>query len=218
MASESETGAPDPGAGSTEARQGSERGRRRRQFLITATSTLGGVGVGAAAVPFIRSWSPSAKARARAAPVQLDISRLRPGELLTATWAGRPVWVLRRTPDMLSALEQPNLLARLRDPESTVDAQQPDYAANPFRSRRPEYLVLVALCTHLGCIPDFRPRPDDGPSGVPWHGGFFCPCHGSMFDLAGRVYKAVPAPTNLVVPRHDYVDAATVEIGRDGAA
>ncbi|MAT65920.1 MAG: ubiquinol-cytochrome c reductase iron-sulfur subunit [Gammaproteobacteria bacterium] len=188
---------------------------QRRRFLTIATSAIGGVGVGAAAVPFVASWQPSAKARARAAPVRIGIGNLRPGELLTGTWAGRPVWVLRRTRAMLDSLEAPGLIARLRDPDSTVRAQQPDYAVNAYRARRPECLVLVALCTHLGCIPSFQPEPEIRDGGERWYGGFFCPCHGSKFDLAGRVYKAVPAPTNLVVPPHYYVDAATIEVGRD---
>ena len=188
----------------------------RRKFLTLATTAVGGAGVIGAAVPFVQYWQPSAKARAGAAPIRIDIARLAPGALLTDSWAGKPVWVLRRAPEMIANLENPALTSALSDPDSAVETQQPPYATNATRSIRPDILVLVALCTHLGCVPSFAPDPDEAPLGGDWFGGFFCPCHGSSFDLAGRVYRGVPAPTNLVVPPHHYLDEHTLEIGRDG--
>ncbi len=188
---------------------------QRRRFLTITTSVVGAVGVAGAAVPFVQSWKPSARARALAAPIRVDVSRLAPGRLVTESWAGRPVWILHRTPEMLANLETPDLIAGLRDPDSKVETQQPAYATNARRSIKPEYLVLVAICTHLGCVPSFFPDPDSQPAGQRWFGGYFCPCHGSSFDLAGRVFQSVPAPTNLVVPPHHYVDPTTIEIGRD---
>jgi ubiquinol-cytochrome c reductase iron-sulfur subunit len=191
------------------------RNAARRKFLTLATTAVGGAGVVGAAVPFIQYWQPSAKARAGAAPIRIDIARLAPGALLTDSWAGKPVWVLRRDPEMIATLEAPELIGALSDADSTVETQQPPYAVNPLRSIRPDILVLVALCTHLGCVPAFAPDPDEAPLGGDWFGGFFCPCHGSTFDLAGRVYQGVPAPTNLVVPPHRYLDEHTLEVGRD---
>lgn len=187
----------------------------RRKFLTIATATVGGVGAVGAAVPFIQYWQPSAKARAGAAPIRINIARLAPGALLTESWAGKPVWVLRRDDTMMSRLRDPALLRELSDPNSSIESQQPPYATNALRSIRPDVLVLVALCTHLGCVPLFAPDPEYSPLGGEWFGGFFCPCHGSSFDLAGRVYQGVPAPTNLVVPPHRYLDDHTIEVGRD---
>lgn len=187
----------------------------RRRFLVAATSVVGAVGVAGAAVPFLASWWPSARAQAAGAPVEVDISKLEPGALLTVEWRGKPVWILRRTKETLDNLSK--LTDKLRDPDSTVD-QQPPYARNEYRSRKPEYLVCVGICTHLGCSPTFRPEiapPDLGPD---WLGGFFCPCHGSRFDLAGRVYMGVPAPTNLVVPPYTYLTETRILIGKDGGA
>ncbi|HID48867.1 MAG TPA: ubiquinol-cytochrome c reductase iron-sulfur subunit [Chromatiales bacterium] len=187
----------------------------RRRFLVAATSVVGAVGVAGAAVPFLASWWPSARAQAAGAPVEADISKLEPGALLTVEWRGKPVWILRRTKETLDNLSK--LTDKLRDPDSTVD-QQPPYARNEYRSRKPEYLVCVGICTHLGCSPTFRPEiapPDLGPD---WLGGFFCPCHGSRFDLAGRVYMGVPAPTNLVVPPYTYLTETRILIGKDGGA
>lgn len=187
----------------------------RRKFLTIATATVGGVGAVGAAVPFIQYWQPSAKARAGAAPIRINIARLAPGALLTESWAGKPVWVLRRDDTMMSGLHDPTLLRELSDPNSSIESQQPPYATNALRSIRPGVLVLVALCTHLGCVPSFVPDPESPPLGGEWFGGFFCPCHGFSFDLAGRVYQGVPAPTNLVVPPHRYLDDHTIEVGRD---
>lgn len=182
----------------------------RRQWM-TLTSAAGGVGIVAASVPFIASLAPSERARSSGADVEVDVSRLRPGELTTVEWRGRPVWVLRRTPQMLSALRAHDEL--LADPRSNRVDQQPDYARNETRSVDPGIAVLVAVCTHLGCIPTFRPQPGAADIGASWPGGFFCPCHGSKFDLAGRVFKNVPAPSNLEVPPHRYRADATLVIG-----
>jgi len=191
---------------------------RRRRLLIITTG-LGLAGAGFAATPFVKSMLPSARARAAGAPVEVDISRLEPGQLLTVEWRGRPVWILRRTPRMLETL--PRIEDELADPDSTVEAQQPAYARNQARSIKPEILVLVGICTHLGCSPDRRLQGGAASGlGSDWPGGFFCPCHGSKFDLAGRVYRNVPAPTNLVVPPHHYLADTRIEIGVDpeGAA
>lgn len=187
----------------------------RRKLLAAATGIVGGAGIAAASIPFVVSMTPSERARAGGAPVDADFSRLEPGQQLTVEWRGKPAWVLRRTEAMLKALENPNHRARLADPDSRVRSQQPVYAVNAFRSARPEYLVVVPVCTHLGCVPTFRPDvapPDLGPD---WPGGYFCPCHGSRFDLAARVYRNVPAPTNLVVPPHRYLGETAVRIGED---
>ena len=187
----------------------------RRKPLTAATGLVGAAGLAAASIPFVASMSPSERTRAGGAPVNVDFARLGPGELLTGEWRGKPVWILHRTMTMLRALERPAHRAKLADPESRVTNQQPPYARNAFRSLKPEYLVLVPVCTHLGCVPTFRPEgapPDLGPD---WPGGYFCPCHGSKFDLAGRVYRNVPAPTNLVIPPHKYVTDARVLIGED---
>jgi len=180
----------------------------RRTFLIGATTGVAVVGAGAAAVPFVQSWQPSARAENAGAPVKVDVSKLAPGERVTANWRGRPVWVLRRTDAMLATLDQ--VRDRLRDPESRED-QQPPYAQNQHRSIRPEYLVVIGICTHLGCSPSFVP---DGGANLEYS-GFFCPCHNSKFDIAGRVYEGVPAPTNLVVPPHSYLSDDVVIIGSE---
>lgn len=185
----------------------------RRKLLVAATGTVGAAGLAAASIPFVVSMMPSERARAGSAPVDADFTRLGPGEQVTFEWRGKPVWVLRRTPAMLKALESPALRARLADPDSQVTSQQPLYARNGFRSIKPEYLVLVPICTHLGCVPTFRPDAAAADLGSDWPGGYFCPCHGSKFDFAGRVYRGVPAPTNLVVPPHRYLSDTAVRIG-----
>lgn len=191
--------------------------RIRRHFLVAATATVGVVGAGLAAWPFIAAWRPSGKARALGSPVQLKVNRIEPGRQVTVTWRGQPVWVLHRTPQMLERMSDKQWLQKLRDPDSTVETQQPAYARNATRSLRPELLVAVGLCTHLGCVPKFRPEVASKDLGPDWPGDYYCPCHGSRFDLAGRVTKSVPAPTNLVVPPHRYLDPDTVEIGVDDA-
>ena len=184
-------------------------------MLIAATSAVGAVGVGFALVPFIASMNPSAKARAAGAPVEADISKLEPGAMLVVKWRGKPVWVVSRTPEMLAAL--PTLDGTLADPKSEVP-QQPEYAKNPARAIKPQFWVGVGICTHLGCAPMYRPEVAPEDLGPEWKGGFFCPCHGSRFDLAGRVYKSVPAPTNLVIPQHTYLSDTKILIGADKGA
>ena len=184
----------------------------RRRFLTAATSVVGAVGMGFVLVPFISSMQPSAKARAAGAPVRADISKLEPGQMIRVKWRGKPVWLVRRTEKMLEVL--PTLDTTLRDPES-LESIQPPYAQNEFRSIKPEYLVTVGICTHLGCSPTYRPDAGAADLGADWEGGFFCPCHGSKFDLAGRVYKGVPAPTNLVIPPHSYLSETELLIGED---
>ena len=186
---------------------------KRRRLLTASTAVVGATGVVAAAWPFIASWQPSERARAADAPVVVDVSKIEPGAQITVEWRGKPVWVLRRTREMLDRL--PGLDNQLRDPGSNVSSQQPEYARDVYRSIRPEYLVAVGLCTHLGCVPTFRPEPAPADLGAAWAGGYFCPCHGSRFDLAGRVYTGVPAPTNLLIPAYRYLDEQTIEIGRD---
>jgi ubiquinol-cytochrome c reductase iron-sulfur subunit len=185
----------------------------RRRFLTAATTVVGAVGVGFVLVPFVSSMQPSAKARAAGAPVRADISKLKPGQMIRVKWRGKPVWLVRRTDKMLETL--PTLVSQLRDPES-LESEQPDYAQNEFRSIKPEVLITVGICTHLGCSPTYRPDAGAADLGADWEGGFFCPCHGSKFDLAGRVYKAVPAPTNLVIPPHRYLSETELVIGDDG--
>ena len=187
----------------------------RRRFLTAATSVVGAVGVGFALVPFISSMQPSAKARAAGAPVRADISKLEPGQMIRVKWRGKPVWLVKRTDDMLEAL--PKLDSELRDPASE-QPQQPPYAQNEYRSIKPEILVTVGICTHLGCSPTYRPDVGAADLGADWQGGFFCPCHGSRFDLAGRVFKGVPAPLNLEIPPHRYLSENEVLIGEDEGA
>jgi ubiquinol-cytochrome c reductase iron-sulfur subunit len=187
----------------------------QRRLLLQLTSAVGAVGAGFAAVPFVASMAPSARAKAAGAPVEVDISRLEPGKFAVEEWRGKPIWILRRTPEMLKGLEE--VKPQLVDPDSKVASQQPAYAQNPTRSIKPEFLVVIGLCTHLGCSPK---RADAGVNsnfglGQDWKGGFFCPCHGSKFDLAGRVYKDVPAPRNLEVPKHSYTADGHIVIGVD---
>lgn len=187
----------------------------RRRFLTAATTVVGGVGVAFALVPFISSMQPSAKARAAGAPVRADISKLEEGQMIRVKWRGKPVWVVNRTPDMLDTL--PTLNDQLRDPTSQ-ESEQPKYAQNEVRSIKPEILVAIGICTHLGCSPTYRPDVAPADLGADWMGGFFCPCHGSRFDIAGRVYAGVPAPTNLPVPPHRYLSETEILIGEDEGA
>ena len=184
----------------------------RRRFLTGAAIVVGGVGVGFAITPFIKSWSPSERAQAAGAPVEADVSKLDPGALMIVEWRGKPVWLVRRTQRMLDDL--PTLDNQLRDPKSEMD-QQPAYAKNEHRSINPELLVLVGICTHLGCSPTYRPDVAPADLGPAWKGGFFCPCHGSRFDLAGRVFQGVPAPLNLQVPPYRFLTDTRVLIGVD---
>ncbi len=183
---------------------------KRRKFLLRATTTMSIVGAAAAGIPFLSSMLPSARAEALGGPVTVKVGDMKAGDQLTVIWRGRPVWIIRRSPEMLAEL--PKLDALLRDPNSKIE-QQPQYAQNEYRSRNPEYLVLIGVCTHLGCAPTYRPDANSVASG--WPGGFFCSCHGSKFDLAGRVYKGVPAPINLEVPPYVFVNADEILIGVD---
>ena len=186
--------------------------KSKRQFLTTALTVVGAVGTGYLAVPFISQMQPSARAMAAGAPVEVDISRIEPGQLIRVAWRGKPVWVLSRTPEVLEILEKDT--AKLADPNSK-DSDQPDDTSNSYRSIRPEIFIAVGLCTHLGCSPTFRPEIAPNDLGDDWKGGFFCPCHGSGFDLAGRVFKSVPAPTNLVVPPYRYITDTQIIIGEE---
>lgn len=189
-----------------------DKGKRR--FLIGATGVVGGVGAAAAAVPFVMSFFPSERAKAAGAPVEIDISKLEPGQKIDVEWRGKVCWIVQRTPDMLATL--PKLTERLADASSRQD-QQPAYARNEHRSIKPGVWIAVGICTHLGCSPTFRKDIAPADLGPDWLGGFFCPCHQSKFDLAGRVYKSMPAPTNLVVPPHKYLSDSKVLIGDDRA-
>jgi ubiquinol-cytochrome c reductase iron-sulfur subunit len=186
-----------------------DKGRRR--FLTATTAVVGGAGVVAAAIPFIRSWEPSAAAKSAGAPVEAEIGKIEPGQKVTFAWRGLPVFVVNRTQPQLAAL--PSVDAELKDPKSDNTDQQPDYARNEYRSIKPEWLVVIGICTHLGCVPDYfgdiKPEPFD-PN---WKGGFFCPCHKSRYDIAGRVYDGVPAPANLVVPPYKFLDDTHIMIG-----
>jgi ubiquinol-cytochrome c reductase iron-sulfur subunit len=188
----------------------------RRRFLIGATSVVGGVGVVGAAVPFVASWNPSAKAEAAGAPVTVNISKVEPGQKITVEWRGKPVWVIRRTGEMLKNIEK--LTDRLRDPNSEEPQQPPYITDGTFRSLKPEIAVMVAICTHLGCVPTYRPEIAPADLGEEWLGGLFCPCHGSRYDMAGRVYLSQPAPLNLEIPPYRFDDDATVTIGLDPEA
>ena len=188
----------------------------RRRFLTATTSVVGAVGAGYLAVPFIKSWNPSARAKLAGAPVTQDISALAEGQQLTLKWRGQPVYVAKRSQAMLATLKQVDPL--LLDPNSDNTDQQPAYAKNEWRSIKPEILVLVAVCTHLGCAPEFVPELKPQPFDPNWKGGYFCPCHKSRFDMAGRVFQGVPAPTNLVVPPHFYENDNTIVIGLDKGA
>lgn len=191
----------------------------KRRFLTTAASVVvGGVGSAVVAIPFVTSMSPSAKAQAAGAPVEVDISKLVIGEQMTIEWRGKPVWIIRRSTETIENLASLNEL--LRDPGSSVAEQQPEYCSNETRSIRDEIIVLVGVCTHLGCSPTYRPEVAPEDLGPEWKGGFYCPCHGSRFDLAGRVYAGVPAPTNLLVPPYYFQGDNHIVVGEDapGAA
>ena len=184
--------------------------KKRRRFLVATTSVVGAVGAGFAAVPFIKSWLPSAKAQAVGAPVQVVLDGLAPGQLLKMQWRGQTIGVLRRSKETLGLL--PELDQYLKDPES-LESEQPVFAENESRAFRDEYLVVNMHCTHLGCVPQFVPQVGPQPFEEHWNGGFFCPCHKSKFDMAGRVYKSVPAPTNLRIPPYSFIDDTTLVIG-----
>ena len=184
----------------------------RRRFLTLATAGAGAVATAGVAVPFLASFSPSEKAKAAGAPVELDISQVEAGQMMTAEWQGKPIWVLNRTEAQQN--EVPALNGEMADPTSEVE-HQPEYCKNELRSIKPNIFVAIGICTHLGCSPTYRPDLAPADLGASWKGGFFCPCHGSKFDLAGRVYKGVPAPTNLVIPPYKYLTDATILVGED---
>ena len=185
----------------------------KRRFLTQAAGAVGAVGAGFLAVPFVGSMKPSAKAEALGAPVEVDIALLEPGQRIVVLWRGKPVWILRRTPDALKTITE--LDSVVLDPRSD-SSEQPDSSKNEVRSIRPEIFVAVGVCTHLGCSPVFRPEAAPADLGPDWKGGFFCPCHGSKFDLAGRVYKGVPAPVNLEIPPHYFASENRIVIGLEG--
>lgn len=186
----------------------------KRRFLIAATGVAGGVAAGASAVPFVASMLPSERAKAAGAPVEADISKLAPGELMRVEWRGKPVWIVRRTKEMLESVKEND--AKVADPKSQRNPDYtPQYARNEYRSIKPEYLVVVGICTHLGCSPVDKFKAEPQPFEADWKGGFYCPCHGSLFDLAGRVYKNKPAPDNLPVPPHTFLSEGKILIGED---
>lgn len=190
--------------------------RRRRRVLTAMTSVVGAAGVVGVAVPFIGSWNPSAKAKAAGAPVEVNIGKIEPGQMITVEWRGKPVYVVRRTPEALAGLEV--MEETLRDPNSEKSVQ-PEYTRNPERAIKAEFAVLLGLCTHLGCAPGYQPEVGSLDIGdVQWQGGFFCKCHGSKFDLAGRVLKGVPAPINMEIPPHKYLSDNVILIGEDQEA
>ena len=184
----------------------------RRDFLFLATGALGAVGAAAVAWPFLDQMNPDAATIAAAGPVDVDVTQIQPGQRIVTLWAARPVFVLRRTPEALTTLRDQKVLSVLRDPDSD-NLQQPDYAKNWHRSLKEEFLVVVGICTHLGCVPLFYPNPDASTPAPNWPGGFFCPCHGSKYDLAGRVFQNVPAPYNLPVPPNFFPDEKTLRVG-----
>ena len=188
---------------------------KKRRMLTNVAAGMGAVGAGFVAVPFLASWAPSERAKTAGAPVEVDISKLQDGAMMTVEWQGKPVWIVKRTARNLEDLLTLN--DSLRDPNSENE-QQPEYARNPDRSIKPEILVLVGICTHLGCSPTYTPDMSGAVLDADWKGGFFCPCHGSKFDMAGRVYQSVPAPLNLQVPPHRYISDTTIVIGEDGGA
>lgn len=184
----------------------------RRRLLLIATTAAGGAAAAGAAAPFVLSLMPSERARAAGAPVEVDLSGIGPGAIMSVEWQGKPVWIVHRTPEMLDLLDRHE--DKLTDPFSKVP-QQPEYCKNPYRSIKPEFLVVLGICTHLGCSPTYRPEVAPPDLGADWHGGWFCPCHGSRFDLAARVYERVPAPTNLIIPPHKYLSDSTLLVGDD---
>jgi ubiquinol-cytochrome c reductase iron-sulfur subunit len=184
---------------------------RRRRFVVASTTIIGSAGIAVGSWPFIASMHPSERDLAAGAPIVVDVTKLEPGQQITVQWQRKPVWVLHRSPAMLERLI--GATERLRDPLSRATSQQPAYAQNPYRSLRPEYFVTVAICTHLGCVPKFRPDLAPIDLGPDWPGGYFCPCHGSRFDFAGRVYAGVPAPTNLLIPPYRFLSEYQIEIG-----
>ena len=191
----------------------SKKSLNRRNFLANLTKVMGGVGGIFAVIPFLSTMLPSEKAKSAGAPVEIDVSGLKPGAFKVVEWRGKPVWVVRRTAEMINNTQEDNDI--LTDPKS-LEEHQPKYTQNKFRSLNPEYLVLLGVCTHLGCSPLYKPNSKTAELGLDWKGGFFCPCHGSKFDLSGRVHKGMPAPYNLEVPPHYFVSESKIIVGKDG--
>jgi ubiquinol-cytochrome c reductase iron-sulfur subunit len=188
----------------------------KRRFLVTMTSAVGGVATLGVVAPFVMSMLPSARAKAAGAPIEVDLAKVEPGMQLAVEWRGKPVWVVNRTKEMLDLLSKHD--AKLTDAASENTSQQPEYCKNPTRSIKPQYLIVVGICTHLGCSPSYRSEVAPADLGPDWVGGWFCPCHGSRFDLAARVFNGSPAPTNLVIPPHKYLSDTRVLIGDDQGA
>ena len=191
----------------------SNKSLNRRNFLANLTKVMGAVGGIFAVIPFLSTMSPSEKAKSAGAPIEIDVSGLKPGAFKVVEWRGKPVWVVRRTAEMINNTQEDNDI--LTDPKS-LEEHQPKYTQNKFRSLNPEYLVLLGVCTHLGCSPLYKPNSKTAELGLDWKGGFFCPCHGSKFDLSGRVHKGMPAPYNLEVPPHYFVSESKIIVGKDG--
>ena len=191
----------------------SKKSLNRRNFLANLTKVMGGVGGIFAVIPFLSTMLPSEKAKSAGAPIEIDVSGLKPGAFKVVEWRGKPVWVVRRTAEMINNTQEDNDI--LTDPKS-LEEHQPKYTQNKFRSLNPEYLVLLGVCTHLGCSPLYKPNSKTAELGLDWKGGFFCPCHGSKFDLSGRVHKGMPAPYNLEVPPHYFVSESRIIVGKDG--
>ena len=191
----------------------SKKSLNRRNFLANLTKVMGGVGGIFAVIPFLSTMLPSEKAKSAGAPIEIDVSGLKPGAFKVVEWRGKPVWVVRRTAEMINNTQEDNDI--LTDPKS-LEEHQPKYTQNKFRSLNPEYLVLLGVCTHLGCSPLYKPNSKTAELGIDWKGGFFCPCHGSKFDLSGRVHKGMPAPYNLEVPPHYFISESRIIVGKDG--
>jgi len=191
----------------------SNKSLNRRNFLANLTKVMGGVGGIFAVIPFLSTMSPSEKAKSAGAPIEIDVSGLKPGAFKVVEWRGKPVWIVRRTAEMINNTQEDNDI--LTDPKS-LEEHQPKYTQNKFRSLNPEYLVLLGVCTHLGCSPLYKPNSKAAELGLDWKGGFFCPCHGSKFDLSGRVHKGMPAPYNLEVPPYYFVSESRIIVGKDG--
>ena len=191
----------------------SKKPLNRRNFLANLTKVMGGVGGIFAVIPFLSTMLPSEKAKSTGAPIEIDVSGLKPGAFKVVEWRGKPVWVVRRTAEMINNTQEDNNI--LTDPKS-LEEHQPKYTQNKFRSLNPEYLVLLGVCTHLGCSPLYKPNSKTAELGLDWKGGFFCPCHGSKFDLSGRVHKGMPAPYNLEVPPHYFISESRIIVGKDG--
>lgn len=185
--------------------------QKRRRFLVGTTAVVGIGGLGTLIEPFVRSWMPSAKSQAEGAPVTFDAAKVKPGQIVDFAWRGQPVCVVHRTKAMLATLTKPDVISRLKDPNCD-EPQQPPKLKSPHRSIKPEYLVMIRICTHLGCVPDFKPKIGPEPFDPDWESGFYCPCHHSRYDISGRVYDGSPAPLNMPIPEYKWIDATHVRV------